>query len=187
MNILCYLIPALGGLISGILGYLLGKMACKGNGGDSNNSLSLQSDLDACLSNSNSLKSRIASLETELASAKANINTQGFTASVAAVASIPFNADLAFAALGKKVKQDDLKIVEGIGPKIEELYHEAGIKTWKQLSETTVEKSQSILDAAGERFAIHNPSTWAKQAELAYQGKWNELKEWQDTLDGGKE
>lgn len=184
MNILCYLIPALVGLISGILGYLLGKMACKGS--NDNGSLSLQSDLDACLSNNNSLKAKIATLENDLASARANKSAQGFTAT-ASVATMPFDADLAFAVLGKKVKQDDLKIVEGIGPKIEELYHEAGIKTWKQLSETTFEKSQSILNAAGERFAIHNPSTWAKQAEMAYLGKWKELKEWQDTLDGGKE
>jgi len=77
--------------------------------------------------------------------------------------------------------------VEGIGPKIEELYHNAGIKTWKELSETTVEKSQAILDEAGERFSVHNPATWSKQAELAYQGKWQELKDWQETLDGGKE
>lgn len=187
MNILCYLIPAIVGLISGILGYLLGKMACK-DSSDNNFSGSLQSDLDACLANANSLKARIASLESDLASARANTGTQGFaSANAGAPVSIPFDAELAFAALGKKVKQDDLKIVEGIGPKIEELYHQAGITTWKQLSETSFEKSRAILDAAGERFAIHNPSTWAKQAEMAYQGKWKELKEWQDSLDGGKE
>ncbi len=181
---LCILIPALVGLISGILGYLLGKMTSKG--GDNSASLSLQSDLDACRANSKSLTARIASLESDLAAAKTNIgNSQSFAAS-ASVASLPFDADLAFSILGKKVKQDDLKIVEGIGPKIEELYHNAGITTWKSLSETTAEKSQTILDAAGERYAIHNPSTWAKQAELAYHGKWQELKEWQDALDGGK-
>jgi predicted flap endonuclease-1-like 5' DNA nuclease len=191
MGIPCILIPALVGLISGVLGYLLGKMFS--NGGDNSASLSLQSDLDACRANSKSLSARISSLEADLASAKASAsaNVQSFAASVATasagVAAIAYDADKSFAVLGKKWKQDDLKIVEGIGPKIEELYHAAGIKTWKALSETSVEKSQSILDAAGERYKIHNPSTWAKQAQLAYEGKWQELKDWQESLDGGKE
>jgi predicted flap endonuclease-1-like 5' DNA nuclease len=191
MGIPCILIPALVGLISGVLGYLLGKMFS--NGGDNSASLNLQSDLDACRANSKSLSARINTLEADLTSAKASAktNVQSFAESVATasagVAAITYDADKSFAVLGKKWKQDDLKIVEGIGPKIEELYHAAGIKTWKQLSETSLEKSQAILDAAGERYKIHNPSTWAKQAEMCYLGQWNELKSWQDTLDGGKE
>jgi hypothetical protein len=31
-----------------------------------------------------------------------------------------------------------------------------------------------------------NPGTWPKQAELAAEGKWDELKAWQEELDGGK-
>jgi predicted flap endonuclease-1-like 5' DNA nuclease len=176
---LCILIPAIVGLISGILGYLLGKMA----GGNSSDSSSLQADLDACRSNSASLKSRISALEGDLASAKSNASAQSFTSSAPAVA---FDASLAATVMGKKIKQDDLKIVEGIGPKIEELYHNAGIKTWKALSETATSVSQKILDDAGSRYTIHNPETWAKQALLAYEGKWQELKDWQDSLDGGR-
>jgi len=86
----------------------------------------------------------------------------------------------------KKWKMDDLKIVEGIGPKIEELLHNADIKTWKALSETSVERLKEILDAAGSTFQIHDPGTWAQQAALADQGKWDELKKWQDELDAGK-
>jgi len=80
-----------------------------------------------------------------------------------------------------------LKIVEGIGPKIEALFNEAGIATWQDLSKASTEKLQNILDAAGENFAMHNPSTWPKQALMAYQGKWQELKDWQANLLGGKE
>ena len=87
----------------------------------------------------------------------------------------------------KAAKGDDLKKIEGIGPKIEELLHVAGITTFAQLSETSAEKVKEILDEAGPRFSIHNPATWAKQAELAAAGKWDELKTWQDALDGGKE
>ena len=59
--------------------------------------------------------------------------------------------------------------------------------TWKRLSETSVDRCNKILDKAGDRYRIHNPSTWPKQAKLAYQGKWAKLKKWQDELDGGKE
>lgn len=86
----------------------------------------------------------------------------------------------------KKWKTDDLKIVEGIGPKIEELLHNAGIKTWNALSETSTDRLREILDAAGSAYQIHDPSTWAQQAGLADQGKWEELKKWQDELDAGK-
>lgn len=86
----------------------------------------------------------------------------------------------------KKWKWDDLKIVEGIGPKIEELMHNAGIKTWKALSETSTERLKEILDAAGPNYQIHDPGTWAAQAGMADQGKFDELKKWQDELDAGK-
>jgi len=188
---LCILIPALVGILSGILGYLLGKLTSKGN--ENNSDLFLQSDLNECRANSNNLLMKIQSLETDLANAKASaaVNLQSFVKSVdtisAGITAIPYNSDLAFSILGKKFKQDDLKVVEGIGPKIEELFQNAGINTWKSLSETPVEKLQMILEEAGDRFAIHNPSTWSKQAALAYLGQWKELKTWQDSLDGGKE
>ena len=84
------------------------------------------------------------------------------------------------------VAADDLKKIEGIGPKIEELFHNAGITTFAQLSETSVETMEAILTEAGPRFSTHNPGTWAQQAGLAAAGKWDELKAWQDELDGGK-
>ena len=87
---------------------------------------------------------------------------------------------------GKKFKADDLKIVEGIGPKIEELLHAAGIKTWKALSETAASAIKEILDAAGSNFQIHDPGTWPEQARLADNGEWDALKTLQDALDGGK-
>lgn len=183
MNIPCILIPALVGLICGILGYLLGKMNSKG---DDSLALSLQADLDACKANTRSLNAKISSLEADLA-AKANINTSTQSFAANAAPGILFDSALAATAYGKKVKENDLKVVEGIGPKIEALFNAAGITTWRELSETPTEKLQSILDAGGENFAIHNPSTWAKQALLAYQGKWQELKDWQQNLLGGKE
>jgi len=87
---------------------------------------------------------------------------------------------------GVKYKMDDLKIVEGIGPKIADLLIKEGITTWKALSETSPETITGILQAAGPNFQIHDPGTWPHQARLADEGKWDELKALQDELSGGK-
>ncbi len=86
-----------------------------------------------------------------------------------------------------KIKKDDLKIVEGIGPKIEELFNSAGIYSFDELANTPVEKLKEILDAGGARFQMHDPSTWPEQGALARDGKWEELKKWQEELNKGRE
>lgn len=83
----------------------------------------------------------------------------------------------------KVAKSDDLKKVEGIGPKIEETLKAAGISTFAQLATTEVEKITEII---AEVRGNHVPDTWPQQAGLAAEGKWEELKKWQDELDGGK-
>ena len=88
---------------------------------------------------------------------------------------------------GKKVKLDDLKLVEGIGPKIEGLLKEGGINTWADLADAPTDKVQAILDEAGPRYRMHDPATWSKQARLAADGKWEELEALQGRLDGGRE
>jgi predicted flap endonuclease-1-like 5' DNA nuclease len=82
-------------------------------------------------------------------------------------------------------KTDDLKRIEGIGPGIERLLHDADIRTFRALAETSSHTLQTILDGGGPRFQMHNPSTWPKQAELAAEGRWAELEKWQQELDGG--
>ena len=88
---------------------------------------------------------------------------------------------------GKTIKQDDLKMVEGVGPKIEGLLHDAGITTWEKLANAPTEQVQGILDEAGPRYRMHEPTTWAKQARLAADSNWDELVAYQDHLDGGRE
>jgi predicted flap endonuclease-1-like 5' DNA nuclease len=88
--------------------------------------------------------------------------------------------------MGKKVLQDDLTIIEGIGPKIEGLFHNFEIKSWKALSEVTVDKCQEVLDSGGDRYRIHDPASWPMQARMAYEGKWRELSRWQQEHDHGK-
>ena len=84
-------------------------------------------------------------------------------------------------------KGDDLTKVEGIGPKIAEHFNNAGILTWEELANTDVSKLQEILIAAGPRYRMHNPGSWPKQARMAADGKWDELKVWQDAHDKGIE
>jgi predicted flap endonuclease-1-like 5' DNA nuclease len=86
----------------------------------------------------------------------------------------------------KKWRQDDLKAIEGIGPKIAGLLKESGITTWKALSEAPVKELKEVLKKAGSRFNLADPGTWPKQAKLADEGKWDELQEYQDFLNGGK-
>ena len=85
----------------------------------------------------------------------------------------------------KKVtgKADDLKKIEGIGPKIASTLVEAGIATFADLAKAKPEAISEII--AGVR-GNHVTDTWPKQAKLAADGKWDELKKWQDELDGGK-
>ncbi len=83
--------------------------------------------------------------------------------------------------------KDDFKKIEGIGPKIEELLHTASILTYQQLHETEAEKIREILAEAGSRYKVHDPTSWPKQAGMAANDKWEELKEWQDSVRGGKE
>lgn len=80
-------------------------------------------------------------------------------------------------------KSDDLKKIEGIGPKIASTLVEAGISTFAELAKTDVAKISEII--AGVR-GNHVTDTWPAQAQLAADGKWDELKKWQDELDGGK-
>ncbi len=87
----------------------------------------------------------------------------------------------------KKVAEgDDLKLIEGIGPKIADLLINAGVITFADLAATSTEKVKEILEAAGSRYTMHDPATWAEQAELARDGKLEELKALQDRLNGGK-
>ncbi|CDF81103.1 conserved hypothetical protein [Formosa agariphila KMM 3901] len=168
---MCILIPAIVGLLCALLGYFLGKSSVK--------------EVDETL-----YTSKISKLETDLKACNSKLGALKMQDSrMAAAMSAPllvFNAAEAKAIFGKLIKENDLKIIEGIGPKIEQLFFNAGITTWKALSETSVAKCQEVLNGGGEAFKVHNPGTWPEQAKLAYEGQWKKLLEWQDILEGGK-
>jgi predicted flap endonuclease-1-like 5' DNA nuclease len=81
--------------------------------------------------------------------------------------------------------EDDLKIVEGIGPKIDALLKENGVRTFAQLAKADIPSISAILDKGGARFKLANPGSWAEQAALAAANKWHELKKMQDELTAG--
>lgn len=92
-------------------------------------------------------------------------------------------------AAAKKVtgKADDLKKIEGAGPKAAEALVNAGFETFAKVAKATPEELSNVLSEASSRLAHIVTDTWPKQAKLAADGKWDELKELQDRLDGGIE
>jgi len=86
----------------------------------------------------------------------------------------------------KKSVKEDLKKIEGIGPKIAAILAENGISTFKELSKASKKKLTTILEGAGSRYKMHDPSTWAEQAKLAAKGAWEDLDSLQEALKGGK-
>lgn len=91
------------------------------------------------------------------------------------------------AAAGAPMKKDDLKRIEGIGPKIEKMLNDDLIYTWAELAEAPVERLKATLRKGGDRYKMHDPKSWPDQAKLAAEGRWEELEELQDILDGGRE
>lgn len=86
----------------------------------------------------------------------------------------------------KADKPDDLKKIEGVGPKIAGLLAEGGFDTFAKVAAADPAAIKEILVAAGSRYQMHNPTTWPMQAGLAAEGKWDELKKWQDENDAAK-
>jgi predicted flap endonuclease-1-like 5' DNA nuclease len=188
INIWCWLIPALCGIICGILGYLIGKGSAKVI--DNSTEISslkasnskLKADLDAC----NQKVIAASKVVPPAPSTNLGASAASFAAGAATSSALAFNATAAKAAFGKNIKQDDLKIVEGIGPKIEGMFKDHGIKTWKALSEASLVECQKVLDTGGTRYKIHDPASWPMQAKMCYEGKWSELVKWQDEHKHGK-
>ena len=84
-------------------------------------------------------------------------------------------------------KADDLKKIEGAGPKAAEALVNAGLDTFAKVAKAKPEALSTILSEASSRLSHIVTDTWPKQAKLAADGKWDELKELQDRLDGGVE
>ncbi len=86
-----------------------------------------------------------------------------------------------------KADSDDLTKVEGIGPKGAEALIKAGVDSYEKLANTKPDKIKDILTEASSRMAHLDPTSWPKQAKMAADGKWDELKDWQDKAKAGVE
>ncbi len=168
-------------LLGGLIGWLLNRFMCK----------------CCCKPSANHLTSNISNVSTSPTApakvADVPVAKAALTSAPVAKAAAPAAAQTATAidlAAAKKAgfalkNANDLTIVEGIGPKINELFNNVGVKTFAQLAAQTVPQMRKVLDDGGSRFRIANPSTWAQQAALAADNKWDELKKLQDKLSGG--
>ncbi|MFC2016052.1 helix-hairpin-helix domain-containing protein [Chloroflexota bacterium] len=86
-----------------------------------------------------------------------------------------------------EVEPDDLKRIEGIGPKISSVLQAAGISTFSQLASADVASLEQILEAESPRLRrLANPGTWPAQAKLAEAGDWDGLAAFQGTLRAGR-
>ena len=79
---------------------------------------------------------------------------------------------------------DDLKVIEGIGPRYASVLKAAGIQTFRDLADLRPDRIETILREAGGRTA--DPGTWPAQARLAADGEWQELIEMQSLLKAGR-
>jgi len=79
---------------------------------------------------------------------------------------------------------DDLTRIEGIGPAIAELLSSAGISSFEQLATTQSDSIQEFLN--DNNLGMHNAATWPAQAQLAADGDWDKLNQWQAELKGGR-
>jgi predicted flap endonuclease-1-like 5' DNA nuclease len=82
---------------------------------------------------------------------------------------------------------ENLKVIEGIGPQIEHVLKNAGITNLNLLSQSSFRTLSSILEKAGSKYQMHDPTTWPEQAALARDGMWDKLANLQEKLTGGRQ
>ena len=107
-------------------------------------------------------------------------------AAKAAVAGAALDATAATGKEGTAPTGDDLEIIEGVGPRIADLLHAAGITTFAHLAATPQSELQAILDKGGPAFNRADPETWPEQAALAAKGDTESLAKLQAELVGGR-
>ena len=85
----------------------------------------------------------------------------------------------------EEIVPDDLRKIEGIGPKIAGILNDDGILTFAQLAAATILHLEKVVrEDAGIRIA--HPDTWPEQAQLAADEQWDALETLQDSLKGGR-
>lgn len=83
--------------------------------------------------------------------------------------------------------EDDLKTIEGIGPKVESALKESGITTFAQLATMSADDLVRIVKEEKGVRIVGDAATWAKQAQFLVDGDEAGLQAYQDRLVGGRE
>lgn len=152
------------------------------------NYMGLKYQLDECQKERDRMKISLQSVEADKAVLQFKLDhSHDHDAPVMVAAAPAPQATGGAAGLGALFTSDNLQIIEGIGPKIEELLHASGINTWADLAKAPFDRLRQILDDAGPSYRVHNPGTWSEQASLAAAGKWEELIVLQKALDAGED
>jgi len=82
---------------------------------------------------------------------------------------------------------DDLRVIEGIGPRIAGVLNAGGIRTFQDLADAGVAEIEGILrDEDPRLLRLCKPDTWPEQAALAAAGDWDGLQALTDSLKGGR-
>ena len=71
----------------------------------------------------------------------------------------------------KNRAKDDLKVIDGIGPKLEKMLNTGGYFTYDQLATANNKDLKILFDAAGPLFRSYNPVTLKQKAKKAAEGK----------------
>lgn len=93
-------------------------------------------------------------------------------------------APSAFAKL--PVSDDDLEVLEGVGPKFAAALRAAGIDTFARLANSTESELRIAIENAGMSFAPSIP-TWARQAQYLVNGDWEGFQEYVRRLTAGRD
>ena len=81
-------------------------------------------------------------------------------------------------------KEDNLEIIEGIGPKVAKILKAAGITSFDELAHARPDQIETALKAAG--LTMMDPAGWIEQAKLAAKGDMDGLKKMQVEMKGGR-
>ena len=81
------------------------------------------------------------------------------------------------------LKGDDFRVIEGVGPKVTAILHDNGVFSYQDLAEKSYDELKALMMA--NRQYLVKPHNWAKQAQLAADGKMEELEAFKAALKAG--
>lgn len=88
--------------------------------------------------------------------------------------------------VGIPAVEADLARIEGIGPKLADIFKAAGYTTFQSLAAASVGDLKKVLKEAGAPYSMFDPTTWPEQAKLADEGNWEAFDKLADELKSGR-